>query len=98
MKKIVAIDKEHLKLLIHQEMEKNGPNCDLNHIDVSNITNMSYMFYKSRFNGDISKWNVSNVTSMTNMFYNSPFNGDISEWNIINVNSVYGMFNSIFIL
>ena len=34
MKKIIAKDKEHLKDLIYQEMEKNGPNSDLNHIDV----------------------------------------------------------------
>ena len=34
MNKIIVENKEHLKLLINQEIEKNGPNCDLNHIDV----------------------------------------------------------------
>ena len=36
MNKIVAKDKEHLDGLIQEEIEKNSPNCDLNHIDVSN--------------------------------------------------------------
>ena len=68
MNKIIAKDNEHLKSLIHQEMKKNGPNCDLNHIDVSNVTNMYDMFYNGQFNGDISNWNVSNVTNMHYMF------------------------------
>ena len=68
MNKIIAKDKRHLELLIHQEMEKNGPNCDLNHIDVSNVTDMSWMFSDSPFNQDISKWNVINVKNVCWMF------------------------------
>jgi len=73
MNKIIAKDKEHLKDLINQEMEKNGPNCDLNHIDVSSVTNMNNMFLYTQFNGDISKWNVSNVTNMRFMFNSNDF-------------------------
>ena len=73
MKKIIAKDNEHLKDLIHQEIKQNGPNCDLNHIDVSNVTNMFNTFRDSKFNGDISKWNVSNVTDMYNMFYSMTY-------------------------
>ena len=68
MNKIIAKNNKHLELLIKQEMEKNGPKCDLNHIDVGNITDMSYMFRYSPFNGDISKWDVSNVIDMASMF------------------------------
>ena len=50
--------------------------------DVSNVTNMGYMFSYSQFNGDISKWDVSNVTNMKNMFFKSIFKGDISRWDV----------------
>ena len=33
MNKLIAKDKKYLKYLIDQEIRKNGPNCDLNHID-----------------------------------------------------------------
>ena len=80
--KIVARDKDHLKQLIKETIEKEGPNCDLNFIDVSLITDMSFMFQDSPFSGDISNWNVSKVTNMSWMFWASPFNGDISNWDV----------------
>src|SRR5574344_780038 len=84
-------DKDELKQIIEERIKQEGPECDLNDIDVSNITNMSGMFYGSNFNGDISKWDVSKVTDMRYMFCGSEFNGDISKWNVSKVNNMNGM-------
>ena len=38
---------------------------DISKWNVSNVTDMSLMFYEARsFNGDLSKWNVSNVREL----------------------------------
>ena len=71
-----------LKDIIRSRISKEGPNCDLNDIDTSLITNMSYLFYGSEFNGDISRWDVSKVNDMFAMFASSKFNQDISKWKI----------------
>lgn len=79
--KIVPRDKEHLVELIRQEIKAHGLCCSLNHLDVSGLTTLKYVFMDSRFNGDISEWDVSNVENMEGLFQNSSFNGDISKWN-----------------
>ena len=85
-------NKIELKDLIKYVIKEFGIDCNLNWIDVSNITDMAFLF-KIGFNGDISKWNVSNVTSMKGMFIHSEFNGDISNWNINKVNNMAYMFS-----
>lgn len=84
--------KEELKQIIKDRIEIEGPACNLNDIDVSEITDMHNLFFHSKFNGDISKWNVSNVTDMSQMFEGSDFNGNISKWDVSKVISMEKMF------
>ena len=93
--------KDELVEIIKTEVEKNGWECDLNHIDVSQITDMSSLFSEAyagygleKFNGDISEWNVSNVKDMSDMFwFAESFNSDISKWDVGKVTDMSEMFN-----
>ena len=87
--------KAELKKIIDETIKAQGPNCDLNFIDTSLITDMSELFKGSKFNGDISKWNVSNVTNMAFMFSGCEQLEDISalaNWNVSNVWNMDCMF------
>lgn len=94
--KIVARDRDHLRQIVFESIEKYGPICDLNFIDVSQVTDMYCIFSgpNSVFNGDISGWDVSNVESMNDMFHGSQFNGDISGWNVSKVQDMSYMFQN----
>lgn len=87
--------KSDLEYIIRRRMEYRGPNCDLNDIDISKVTDLSELFSSAtlrEFNGDISKWDTSNVKDMSWMFYQSKFNGDLSKWDTSNVRNMKRMF------
>ena len=84
--------KKELKSIIDDRIEKDGFNCDLNDIDVSLITDMSWLFYNLDFTINISRWDVSKVKNMSYMFACSKFNSDISKWNVRNVENMSYMF------
>ena len=71
---------------------------DISKWNVSNVEEMSRMFYKCKnlkSVGDLSKWNVSNVENMCSMF-DSCFKlesiGDLSYWNVSSVENMTDMF------
>ena len=47
-------------------------NQDISAWDVSNVTNMKFMFAMHSFNQDLSAWDVSNVTNMSICFNAAP--------------------------
>lgn len=64
------------------------------HLNVSQVKDMSYMFFMSNFNKDINAWNVSRVENMEAMFADSAFNQPINNWNVQKVENMSKMFHS----
>ena len=70
---------------------------DISDWDVSNATNMPFMFYacdELKSVGDISGWDVSKVINMSYMFaFCKKFNQDISGWDVSKVKFKIDMFD-----
>ena len=97
-----AADKSTLAREIKRATRVHGNEVNLNYIDTSAITDMSWLFSNDTiygyeyqaFNGDISKWDVAEVTNMSYMFNGATsFNQNISGWNVANVTNMSYMFN-----
>ena len=89
---IIKATDETIHEIVKAELDRLGHNADLNHIDVSKVTNMHSLFscadgdLGSKYedlNPDISKWDVGKVTRMSFMFWDCKnFNCDISQWDV----------------
>ena len=90
--RVVVQDRNQLEELVYATIREKGYECNLNFIDVSNVTDMGGLFRDSQFNGDISEWDVSNVVNMSHMFEKSTFNRNLSKWNVSSVEEMGSMF------
>ena len=77
----------------------NVSTLDLSGLDTSNMTSMTYMFYKSTSltNIDVSGFDTTKVVNMDYMFdgCSNLESLDLSNFNTSNVNSMYWMFNNL---
>ena len=80
---------------IKEQLKIQGPDANLNIIDVNKITDMSYLFNGLDIrNIDISEWDVSKVLNMSCMFDGcKSFNSDLSKWNVKNIKYMSYMFS-----
>ena len=89
------IDTSHIDSMAWLFSTDGFPNFigDISEWDVSNVKDMSCMFFGSAFNGDISHWDTSNVKHMDNMFERAEwFDCDLSMWNVSRVTTNPYMF------
>lgn len=86
--------RRELRHLIESELERQGPDADLNHIDTSGVKDMKWLFMNLDIrNIKINQWNVSNVWTMEKMFFGcKEFNCDLSRWDVSNVITTGYMF------
>lgn len=89
---VIATTADHLNRLVFNALQEDGPNCDLNWIDVSRIQDFERLFERTAFNGDVSTWNTSQGLNFDSMFAQSLFTGDISNWDVGMALTMTGMF------
>lgn len=79
---------------VRSEISRLGTDANLNHLDVSEITNMFSLFCATGFCGDVSLWDVRNGKTFEKMFYRTKFSDtfDISKWDVSNAINMSGMF------
>lgn len=77
----------YLVSMIYKRIMSDGPECDLNDIDISKITDLSGLFIPTRY-----KMYLPDIPleSLNNAFRS--FNGDISKWDVSHVKNMKEMF------
>lgn len=81
-----------LKKIIKSRRAK-GNKVDFNDLDVSGITDFSYVFEDYKYEPLVETWDVSNAKTMDSMFLNCyNFNCDISNWDVSNLQNASMMF------
>jgi len=70
-KTIKATD-DNIHKVVKDEIERLGNEADLNHIDVSSVTNMVELFEHTDFKGNIEQWNFDKVENMYSIFNECP--------------------------
>ena len=85
--KIRPQTRKELRSIIEQELKCQGPDADLNHIDVSQVTDMTNLFIDLDVrNVKMNKWDTSNVLYMSYMFSGCrSLCSDLSSWDTSNV-------------
>ena len=106
--KVLIKSKKQLRKEIEEQLRIQGPDADLNDIDVSTVTDMSYLFCgnfeneSKKFsrglaikNIKIDQWDVSKVKNMSYMFfYCYDFLGNgLENWDVSDVRDMSYMFN-----
>ncbi|MGB5980680.1 MAG: BspA family leucine-rich repeat surface protein [Nonlabens sp.] len=71
-------------------------NSNIDNWDVSNITDMSLMFFQAQdFNQSLNSWDVGSVQYFNSMFnHATAFNGGISNWNLASASNLNNLFNN----
>jgi surface protein len=68
----------------------------IENFDVSGVTDMSFAFADTTFNGDLSAWDTSSVTNMDGMFRNAVnFDANIGNWDTSKVTSMKHIFENV---
>jgi surface protein len=75
---------------------RSGFNQDISSWNVSNVTNMTYMFNgATSFNQPLNGWDVSNVTNMRGVFRGATnFNQPLNNWDVSNVANMREVFQN----